>query len=108
MRAEVPGRGSPGVAGLYFDLRSRLMQVEHVGEVRSKSLRAASRTLGEFLDRDPRAAELLRNEGPLPDRSGYLQVFLSACASGGLVELRLERRRRLAEIAARDLASGLS
>src|SRR5918992_1477589 len=108
MRAEVPGRGAPGVAGLYFDLRSRLMQVEHVGEVRSKSLRAASRTLGEFLDRDPRAAELLRNEGPLPDRSGYLQVFLSACASEGLVELRLERRRRIAEIAARDLASGLS
>ena len=91
-----------------FDIWSRLMQVEHVGEIRARSLRSASRSLGEFLDRDARAVELLQADGPLPDRMGYFEIMSSACASGGMSELRLERRRRLVEIAGRDLAAEAS
>jgi glutamate-ammonia-ligase adenylyltransferase len=84
------------------------VQVEQIADIREKSLRAGSRSLAALLDRDEKTAALLGGPGPLPDRAGYLAAISSACESGGLPELRLDRRRRLAEIAARDLAGELS
>ena len=68
---------------------------------RSDALRAASRSLAAFLDSDDRARSLLGSEVYLP--ADYLQVMGRALQRGGLAELTLEKRRRLLEIASRDL-----
>ena len=83
------------------------MTNEVVAEAREAALRAASKSLGEFLERDEAARRLLRQDAPLPERAGYLQVMQAALADGGMGEVRLEKRRRLLEIAARDLAGEL-
>jgi [glutamine synthetase] adenylyltransferase / [glutamine synthetase]-adenylyl-L-tyrosine phosphorylase len=74
---------------------------------RRESLERASRTLSEFLARDDRLRALLAEEGPIPDRAGY-EMHLQEAFKDGFSALRMEKRRRLAEIAARDLAGELS
>ena len=75
-----------------------------LASLRGEALRAASRSLGEFLDRDAPAGDLLAAEGPLPGPEGYVELLTAAGAGGGPPALRLEKRRRLLEIAARDVA----
>lgn len=74
-----------------------------LASLRTAGIAAASRSLADFLDRDEGAEALLEREGPLPGRSDYLTILTSA-ATEGPPGIRLERRRRLVEIAARDLA----
>lgn len=74
-----------------------------LASVRASALIQASRSLGEFLERDGGARALLDAERPLPEATGYAEAFRSAAAQG-MAEIRLEKRRRLLEIAARDLA----
>ncbi len=56
---------------------------------------------------DERAFELLTDDSGLPADDEYVAVFADAVARGGAAELRLEKRRRLATVAARDLAGEL-
>jgi [glutamine synthetase] adenylyltransferase / [glutamine synthetase]-adenylyl-L-tyrosine phosphorylase len=69
---------------------------------RERVVREGSRTLAELLDRDEKSRALLESEGPLPGPGGYLAAIREAAAEG-MAGLRLEKRRRLLEIAARDL-----
>ena len=73
-----------------------------LASLREKNLVRGSRSLADFLARDEAAAALLEREDPLPAPSGYLEVMLEAGAPGP-AGIRLEKRRRLLEIAARDL-----
>ena len=70
-------------------------------------LALASRSLAEFVAADERARALVEGTGDLPDRSSYRSLLLDAFEGGGLAALRSEKRRRLAEIAARDVAGSL-
>lgn len=72
-----------------------------LGSRRQEVLARASRTLGEFLASDARARDLLASQVYLPP--DYGPIAAEAVARGGFGELRLEKRRRLAEIATRDL-----
>jgi [glutamine synthetase] adenylyltransferase / [glutamine synthetase]-adenylyl-L-tyrosine phosphorylase len=74
----------------------------------AEALRAVSRSLGEFLDQDPNVLAMVESGGPLPDATGYRLALTDATASGGLTGLRVERRRRLAQIAALDLVGEIS
>jgi glutamate-ammonia-ligase adenylyltransferase len=74
-----------------------------LASLRAAAVRAASRSLADLLERDDAAQALLEREGALPGRTDYLSLLSDAGASGA-ASLRLERRRRLLEIAARDLA----
>lgn len=74
---------------------------------RRDALQRASRTLGEFLERDDSLNDLLARDAPLPERAGY-HAQLEAALTDGFTGLRLEKRRKLAEIAARDLTGELS
>ncbi|MGH2807186.1 MAG: bifunctional [glutamine synthetase] adenylyltransferase/[glutamine synthetase]-adenylyl-L-tyrosine phosphorylase, partial [Actinomycetota bacterium] len=76
-----------------------------LGKHRVRAVRAASRSLSEVLDRDPSAVELLALERPLPGEAAYGGIMREAVERGGFPELRAEKRRRLLEIAARDLTS---
>lgn len=69
---------------------------------RVAALALASRSLSDFVASDARALELLV-DGELPELSEYPEVLADAVSSGGMAELRLEKRRRLAAIAGRDL-----
>lgn len=79
-----------------------------LGISRERVVRAASRTLTELIDRDEEARELLAAEGTLPDRTGYLRAASEAHARAGIPGLRRFKRRRLLQIAARDLAGEAS
>jgi glutamate-ammonia-ligase adenylyltransferase len=70
---------------------------------RLSALEAGSRSLAKLLEQDDEAAALLTVEGPLPGPHTYLDMARAASPEG-VAELRLFKRRRLAEIAARDLA----
>lgn len=72
-----------------------------LGTSRQEVLSAASRTLSGFLEADRAARDLLAGQVYLPP--DYAPIMVDALARGGLGELRLEKRRRLAEIATRDL-----
>ncbi|MGH2754507.1 MAG: bifunctional [glutamine synthetase] adenylyltransferase/[glutamine synthetase]-adenylyl-L-tyrosine phosphorylase [Actinomycetota bacterium] len=72
---------------------------------RRAALAGASTSLTSFLEKDDRALDLLASEEPLP--SAYVEVMKSAYSADGLPGLRLEKRRRLLEIAARDVAGEL-
>ncbi|MGH2819264.1 MAG: hypothetical protein ACRDJ5_01280, partial [Actinomycetota bacterium] len=74
---------------------------------RRSALESASRPLYGFMEQDGRAQALLESVGDLPDRTGYLAAMDDAVDSGGMRELRVEKRRRLLEIAARDLTGEL-
>ena len=66
-----------------------------------------SRTLSVFLHSDERAAQLVA-EPRVPDAAGLLDAVTSAVTTGGLSELRLEKRRRLLQIAALDAGGRMS
>ncbi len=71
-------------------------------ERRHAAIEGASRSLSAFLAADPEAQKLIDGEGSLP--ADYTSTLRAAVKKGALPELRLEKRRRLLEIAARDLA----
>jgi [glutamine synthetase] adenylyltransferase / [glutamine synthetase]-adenylyl-L-tyrosine phosphorylase len=66
-----------------------------------------SRSLSAFLHSDGRAAQLLA-EQTVPDAGGFLDAMSRAVTTGGMSELRLEKRRRLLQIAALDASGRLS
>lgn len=74
-------------------------------EARLAALAGGSRTLGELARRDDGLVALLGAEH-LPDRAEHLAA-LSASLARAEGEFRAEKRRRLADIAARDLAGEL-
>jgi glutamate-ammonia-ligase adenylyltransferase len=71
---------------------------------RAAAVRGASRSLSDVVDD---AQELLASDAPLPDRDGYL-ALARAARSSGVRELRLTKRLRLLEIAARDLTGEIA
>ncbi|MFN2488622.1 MAG: bifunctional [glutamine synthetase] adenylyltransferase/[glutamine synthetase]-adenylyl-L-tyrosine phosphorylase [Actinomycetota bacterium] len=73
-------------------------------EERGRRVRVSSRTLGELLDKDERARVVLAATS-LPDRAAYARIIGDAWARGGIDELRLEKRRRLLQIAAWDMCA---
>ena len=75
--------------------------------LRRLALTRASRSLGELLERDERLDALLASDDALPDRAGYVSL-LQESVKDGFGVLRAEKRRRLADIAARDLAGNIS
>ncbi|MBA2426879.1 MAG: bifunctional [glutamine synthetase] adenylyltransferase/[glutamine synthetase]-adenylyl-L-tyrosine phosphorylase [Actinobacteria bacterium] len=79
------------------------MTTRSVSAARRACVAAASRTLGDLLAQDAAAGALLENEGQLPDHDGYATIVEAAVAAARLPGLRAEKRRRLLEIAARDL-----
>lgn len=72
------------------------------GPARLAAIEAASRSLTDLRD-DDRLVALLSETGPLPD--DYRPEIQAAARRGGLEEVRLEKRRRLAEIAGWDLTA---
>ena len=68
------------------------------------ALRLASRSLTQFVDDDEGARALVVDDSPLPELADYGAIFDRATEGDGLGELRLEKRRRLAALAARDVA----
>ncbi|MGH2735843.1 MAG: bifunctional [glutamine synthetase] adenylyltransferase/[glutamine synthetase]-adenylyl-L-tyrosine phosphorylase [Actinomycetota bacterium] len=80
---------------------------EQEAAARSAAVRAASRTLGELLDRDERARALLEDEA-LPERGALGDILLRELGEGGMAALRAEKRRRLTQITALDLTGGAS
>ena len=70
---------------------------------RSAAVSKASKSLGELLSRDASASRLVDDPGPLPTPELYVTLAREAAVTGGLPALRIERRRRLAQIAAHDL-----
>ena len=71
------------------------------------AIERVSHSLNDFLHSDERAAQLLA-EPDLPDASGLLAAANHAIGVGGMRELRLEKRRRLLQIAALDASGRLS
>ncbi|HEX2057822.1 MAG TPA: bifunctional [glutamine synthetase] adenylyltransferase/[glutamine synthetase]-adenylyl-L-tyrosine phosphorylase [Actinomycetota bacterium] len=80
------------------------MDVDLLRTTRVHAVRAASRSLAEILDS---ADDVLASPDPLPDRGAYLALMRSARAEG-ISALRLAKRFRLLEIAARDLAGEIA
>lgn len=78
-----------------------------VRKASTTAIERVSRTLSDFLYSDERAAQLLA-EPTVPDGSGFVSEMTRAVTSGGLSELRLEKRRRLLQIAALDASGRLS
>jgi glutamate-ammonia-ligase adenylyltransferase len=74
------------------------------GPRRIEALKVASRSLAALVDDDPNARAAVVDEGPLPDRAGYLEAARAALAEGDMGGLRLFKRRALAALAGRDLA----
>ena len=79
------------------------MDVDQEKRAAEEILAGASRTLAELIQRDPRAAELAGPAEELPDRSAYVALARQAASQGGFDGLRGEKRRRLAQIAVRDV-----
>lgn len=76
------------------------------GEITSsrfESLLSGSLSLSELASSDVRTRSLVEDAAPLPGREGYLDIARSIVEAEGAPGLRLEKRRRLAAIAARDL-----
>jgi glutamate-ammonia-ligase adenylyltransferase len=82
------------------------MTADPLGD-RAQAVRAASRSLSALLDMDERGRAILA-DGELPEREGYVAIAARALADGGIEELRVEKRRRLLQIAAWDLNCELS
>ncbi|MDQ3753069.1 MAG: bifunctional [glutamine synthetase] adenylyltransferase/[glutamine synthetase]-adenylyl-L-tyrosine phosphorylase [Actinomycetota bacterium] len=77
-------------------------------QAREQVLRDASSSLAAFIASDSAARRLVNEEPNLPTRSDYAAIAQSAVADGGMSSLRLEKRRRLAQIATGDLCGELS
>lgn len=71
-----------------------------------RALQLVSTSLARFVDQDDRALQLL--EGGLPDRDECVSSIREALGRDGLRGLRIEKRRRLAQIAAHDAAGKAS
>lgn len=69
----------------------------------SAPLALVSRSLTELAGVDDRARALIADPGDLPDRDGYRSLLADAVAGGGAPGLLLEKRHRLAQVAARDV-----
>ena len=80
------------------------MDLDQVERGRGTALAGVSRTLSAVLESDPRVLDLVEGSGPLPDRAGYLEIARQAASAGGMDPLRVEKRRRLLQIAAYDVA----
>jgi len=78
-----------------------------VRKASTTAIERVSRTLSDFLHSDERAAQLLA-EPTVPDGPGFVGEMTRAVSSGGLSELRLEKRRRLLQIAGLDASGRLS
>jgi len=74
---------------------------------KARSLALVSRTLAEFVAGDQRALALLESD-ELPERDEYRKQVESVYREEGIEGLRLEKRRRLAQIAASDAAGAIS
>jgi len=83
------------------------MELDRSGEARADALRSASPSLYLFLERDRRARELLEVRD-IPDERVYQDDLVGAWNDGGIEAVRLQKRRRLLQIAALDLAGELS
>ncbi|MCA1703206.1 MAG: hypothetical protein LC808_08000, partial [Actinobacteria bacterium] len=68
------------------------------------ALRAASRTMSDLLDSDHRAEELARSDEALPTRERYIGLVSEEVERDGFSAVRLEKRRRVVQIAALDLS----
>ncbi|MEA2509184.1 MAG: [glutamine synthetase] adenylyltransferase / [glutamine synthetase]-adenylyl-L-tyrosine [Actinomycetota bacterium] len=77
-------------------------------EARLAALGSASKTLAQLLDRDQKVLELLEQEDPLRDRAGYVKILHGAYSADGMREVRREKRRQLAAIAASDVSGDAS
>jgi len=75
--------------------------------VGTTAIERVSRTLSDFLHSDERAAQLIA-EPAVPDAAGFLDAVTRAIEREGLPGLRLEKRRRLLQIAALDAGGRLS
>jgi glutamate-ammonia-ligase adenylyltransferase len=73
------------------------------GEGAFDLLRLASRSLTDLAERDARARALI-DDSLLPEREGYEKIIRDACVADGLAGLRIEKRRRLLQIAVNDLS----
>ena len=60
--------------------------------------------MSALLDSDEALERLIRSEGELPTGDEYGSIIRSELARDGFAAVRLEKRRRVVEIAARDLA----
>lgn len=74
---------------------------------RFSALEQASRSLSEFVSQDDVARDLVEADDALPSADDYVRVLGAAFDGAGPAGLRVEKRRRLAEIAARDLSGEL-
>lgn len=75
-----------------------------MNDERIVALRGASKTMSVLLDSDDVLSALLASDQDLPTRDGYRSIIDAELARDGFAAVRLEKRRRLIEIAARDLA----
>lgn len=82
-------------------MNSAYEQSEHP---RAVALRLASRSLSEFVAEDELALSLLLDDGSLPETTAYESICRKVLADDGMSGLRVEKRRRLAAIAGRDVA----
>ena len=57
-----------------------------------------------LVDSDDALRSLFDSDDPLPTHDGYVSIMQGELARDGFAAVRLEKRRRLIEIAARDLA----
>jgi glutamate-ammonia-ligase adenylyltransferase len=71
---------------------------------RTTALQAASKTIAHLLASDDAARAVVESDGPLPSAFGYAELMRAVCQRDGFSEVRIEKRRRVAEIAARDVA----
>lgn len=63
--------------------------------------------MSEFVASDEVSRHRLESDEPLPERGGYRSIMQHAIERGGLAELRLEKRRRVIDVAARDATGEL-
>ncbi|MGH2751485.1 MAG: bifunctional [glutamine synthetase] adenylyltransferase/[glutamine synthetase]-adenylyl-L-tyrosine phosphorylase [Actinomycetota bacterium] len=77
------------------------MQGSDLRVASTTAIERVSRTLSEFLQQDERAAQLL-DERELPDAAGYRESVAEAVEREGMSGLRVEKRRRLLQVAAHD------
>ncbi|CAN5258853.1 bifunctional [glutamine synthetase] adenylyltransferase/[glutamine synthetase]-adenylyl-L-tyrosine phosphorylase [soil metagenome] len=77
-------------------------------EARERVLRDASASLADFIASDRPGRELVNETLELPASADYVLIAETAAAEGGMPSLRLEKRRRLAQIATCDLCGELS
>jgi glutamate-ammonia-ligase adenylyltransferase len=75
-----------------------------MSDERVVALRDASKTMSELLASDDALSGLLASEDELPTRDRYISIMRSELARGGFASVRTEKRRRVIEIAARDVA----